>query len=41
MKKDTRNKRYNAQFDTCIVQKDDIEKILDIHYEIKKNQKYT
>jgi len=31
-----RNKHCNAQFDNCMVQKDDIENILDLHYEIKQ-----
>jgi uncharacterized protein len=31
-----RNKHCNAQFDTCIVQKDDIENLLDFHYEVKQ-----
>ena len=31
-----RNKHCNAQFDNCMVQKDDIENILDLHYEVKQ-----
>ena len=31
-----RNKHCNAQFDCCIIQKDDMENILDFHYEVKK-----
>jgi uncharacterized protein len=31
-----RNKHCQAHFDTCIVQKDDLENILDLHYEVKK-----
>lgn len=31
-----RNKHYNAQFDTCIIQKDDMEDILNLHYEAKQ-----
>ena len=31
-----RNKHCNAQFDNCAVQKDDIENILDLHYEVKQ-----
>jgi uncharacterized protein len=31
-----RNKHCKAQFDNCMVQKDDIEDILDLHYEIKQ-----
>jgi uncharacterized protein len=31
-----RNKHCKAQFDICAVQKDDIENILDLHYEVKQ-----
>jgi uncharacterized protein len=31
-----RNKHSNAQFDMCILQKDDMENMLDIHYEVKQ-----
>ena len=34
-----RNKHCNAQFDNCIVQKDDMENILDLHYDVKQKIK--
>jgi len=33
-----RNKHCNACFDTCAIQKNAIEEILDLHYEVKMKQ---